>query len=81
MLSKLFRSTPKWQSIKSQKRIEAIRELLPEQEKDLEILTQLAKEDSEPAVRREAVQKLHDLDILMQIQKRDLEAAVREASS
>ncbi|MBP7179127.1 MAG: DUF349 domain-containing protein [Moraxellaceae bacterium] len=81
MLSKLFRSTPKWQSIKSQKRIEAIRELLPEQEKDLEILTQLAKEDSEPAVRREAVQKLHDLDILMQIQKRDLEAVVREAAA
>lgn len=80
MLSKLFRSTPKWQSIKSQKRIEAIRELLPEQDKDLEILTRLAREDSEPAVRREAVRKLHDLDILMQIQKRDLEAVVREAA-
>lgn len=81
MLSKLFRSTPKWQSIKSQKRIEAIQELQPEREKDVEILTRLAKEDSEPAVRREAVVKLHDFDILMQIQKRDLEAAVREAAS
>lgn len=80
MLSKLFRSTPKWQSIKSQKRIEAIRELQPGQDGDLDILTRLAREDSEPAVRREAVQKLHDFDILMQIQKRDLEAVVREAA-
>ncbi len=80
MLSKLFRTTPKWQSIKSQKRIEAIGELLPDQDKDLEILTRLAKEDSEPAVRREAVKKLHDFDILMQIQKRDLEAIVRDAA-
>ncbi|HCT39687.1 MAG TPA: hypothetical protein DF427_00605 [Moraxellaceae bacterium] len=80
MLSKLFRTTPKWQSIKSQKRIEAIGELSPDQGKDLEILTRLAKEDSEPAVRREAVKKLHDFDILMQIQKRDLEAVVRDAA-
>lgn len=81
MLSKLFRSTPKWQSIKSQKRIEAIHELQPERDADTEILTRLAREDSEPAVRREAVRKLHDFDILMQIQKRDLEAMVREAAS
>lgn len=81
MLSKLFRSTPKWQSIKSQKRIEAIHELQPERDADLEILTRLAREDSEPAVRRDAVRKLHDFDILMQIQKRDLEAMVREAAS
>lgn len=81
MLSKLFRTTPKWQSIKSQKRIEAIQELSPGQEKDVEILTRLAKEDSEPAVRREAVRKLHDFDILMQIQRRDLEAMVRDAAS
>lgn len=80
MLSKLFRSTPKWQNIKSQKRIEAIQELRPELESDIEILTRLAKEDSEPAVRREAVGKLHDFDILSQIQKRDLEAVVRDAA-
>ena len=80
MLSKLFRSTPKWQSIKAQKRIEAIQALQPEREPDLEILTRLAREDSEPAVRREAVGKLHDIDILMQIQKRDLEAMVRDAA-
>lgn len=81
MLSKLFRTTPKWQSIKSQKRIEAIQTLSPELDNDVEILTRLAKEDSEPAVRREAVKKLHDFDILMQIQKRDLEAMVREAAT
>ncbi len=80
MLSKLFRSTPKWQSIKSQKRIEAIQELQPDREPDLDILTRLAREDSEPAVRREAVGKLHDIDILMQLQKRDLEAMVRDAA-
>jgi len=81
MLSKLFRTTPKWQSIKSQKRIEAIQELSPDLDKDIEILARLAKEDSEPAVRREAVKKLHDFDILMQIQKRDLEAIVRDAAA
>lgn len=81
MLSKLFRTTPKWQSIKSQKRIEAIQTLSPELDNDVEILTRLAKEDSEPAVRREAIKKLHDFDILMQIQKRDLEAMVREAAT
>lgn len=81
MLSKLFRSTPKWQSPKSQKRIEALAELDATQEKDLPILLKLAREDSEPAVRRQAVQQLHDLDVIAQIQKRDLEAPVREAAT
>lgn len=81
MLDRLFRSTPKWQSPKSQKRIEALAELDPGVEKDRVILLKLAREDSEPAVRREAVQFLSDLDVIVQIQKRDLEAPVREAAT
>lgn len=78
MLKQLFRPSPKWQSPKSQRRIEAIAEFQPEQPADLEILTKMAREDSEPAVRREAVRKLYDLELLSQIQRRDLEAMVRD---
>ncbi|MDF2445207.1 MAG: hypothetical protein K0S46_443 [Moraxellaceae bacterium] len=81
MLGNLFRSTPKWQSPKSQKRIEALAELDPASEKELQILLKLAREDSEPAVRREAVKYLTDLEVIAQIQKRDLEAPVREAAT
>lgn len=81
MLNRLFRSTPKWQSPKSQKRIEALAELDLSQEKERGILLKLAREDSEPAVRREAVKLLSDLDVIVQIQKRDLEAPVREAAT
>ncbi|MDP2227215.1 MAG: hypothetical protein Q8J78_07030, partial [Moraxellaceae bacterium] len=81
MLSKLFRSTPKWQSPKAQKRIEAIAALRPELDTDGFILTQLARSDSEPSVRREAVARLHDLDTVTQIQKRDLDAGVRDAAT
>jgi hypothetical protein len=81
MLKQLFRPTPKWQSPKSQRRIEAIAEFQPEQTKDLDILVRMAREDSEPAVRREAVRKLHDLDLLQQIQRKDLDATVREAAA
>jgi hypothetical protein len=80
MLSKIFRSTPAWQSPKSQKRIEALRHLDATIEKELTILLKLARDDSEPAVRREAVKHLVDLDVIAQIQKRDLDAAVREAA-
>ncbi|HEX4870379.1 MAG TPA: DUF349 domain-containing protein [Moraxellaceae bacterium] len=81
MLKNLFRSAPKWQSPKSQKRIEALAELDLGNEKDRQVLLKLAREDSEPAVRREAVRYLSDLDVITQIQKRDLEAAVREAAA
>lgn len=81
MLKNLFKSTPKWQSPKSQKRIEALAELDLRNEKDQQVLLRLAREDSEPAVRREAVKFLSDLDIIAQIQKRDLEATVRDAAS
>lgn len=81
MLGRLFRSTPKWQSPKSQKRIEALAELDPGIEKELQILLKLARDDSEPAVRREAVRHLFDLEVIAQIQKRDLDASVRDAAS
>lgn len=81
MLKNLFRSAPKWQSPKSQKRIEALAELDLGNEKDRQVLLKLAREDSEPAVRREAVRYLSDLDVITQVQKRDLEAAVREAAA
>ncbi|MCC2638173.1 MAG: hypothetical protein K0Q68_1892 [Moraxellaceae bacterium] len=81
MLSRLFSSTPKWQSPKSNKRIEALAELDLATEKDLQILLKLAREDSEPAVRREAVKRLPDPEIIAQIQKRDLDAGVREAAT
>lgn len=81
MLKRLFKSDPKWQSPKSQKRIDALAELDLAQEKDRVILLKLAREDSEPAVRRAAVHHLSDLDVIVQIQKRDLEATVREAAT
>ncbi len=81
MLSKLFKTLPKWQSPKSQKRLEAVAEFNPGHEKDAFLLTQLARSDSEPAVRRAAVARLHDLDAITQIQKRDLDAGVREAAT
>lgn len=81
MLGRLFSSTPKWQSPKSQKRIEALAELDPGIEKELQILLKLSRDDSEPAVRREAVRHLLDLEVIAQIQKRDLDASVRDAAS
>lgn len=81
MLSKIFRSTPAWQSPKSQKRIEALRTLDAANEKELQILLKLARDDSEPAVRREAVKHLADLDVIAQIYKRDLDATVRESAA
>lgn len=81
MLNKLFRSTPKWQSPKSQKRIAALAELNPAAEQEWQVLLRLARDDGEPAVRREAVKYLAALDILAQIQKRDLDATVREAAA
>ncbi|MDQ8038568.1 MAG: DUF349 domain-containing protein [Pedobacter sp.] len=81
MLKRLFSRAPKWQSPKSQKRIEALAELDLSQEKDAGILLKLAREDSEPAVRRAAVAFLTDVDVISQIQKRDLEAQVRDAAT
>jgi len=81
MLKQIFGATPKWQSPKSQRRLEAIAELQTGEPKDLEVLSTLAREDSEPAVRREALKKLYDIDLLQQIQRRDLEASVRDAAS
>lgn len=81
MLKQLFSRAPKWQSPKSQKRIEALAELDLAQEKDAGILLKLAREDSEPAVRRAAVALLTDVDAINQIQKRDLEAQVRDAAT
>ncbi|MDI1302950.1 MAG: DUF349 domain-containing protein [bacterium] len=81
MLSRLFSSVPKWQSPKAQKRIEALAELKPGNEKDAWVLLKLAREDGEPAVRRAAVKYLHDFDVITQIQKRDLDASVREAAA
>jgi hypothetical protein len=81
MLKQIFGSTPKWQSPKSQRRLEAIAELQTDQVKDVEVLSKLAREDSEPLVRREAIKKLYDIDLLQQIQRRDLEASVRDAAS
>lgn len=80
MLKRLFGSEPKWQSPKSQKRIEALADLDLAQEKDAGILLKLAREDSEPAVRRAAIAFLTDADVITQIQKRDLEASVRDAA-
>lgn len=81
MLSRLFSTVPKWQSPKAQKRIEALAELKPGNEHDAGILLRLAKEDSEPAVRRAALNYLNDVDALLHIQKRDLDASVREAAT
>lgn len=81
MLKQLFRTTPKWQSPKSQKRIEALAELDLKNARDSEILLKLAREDSEPAVRRAAIAWLADPDVITQIQKRDLEASVRETAT
>lgn len=78
MLSRIFRPAPKWQSQKAKKRIEALATLNITEEKDLEVLLRLAREDNEPAVRREAVKYLHDADVITQIQKRDLDPVVRE---
>ncbi len=81
MLKRLFGSEPKWQSPKSQKRIDALAELDLHQEQDAGILLKLAREDSEPAVRRAAIAWLTDADVITQIQKRDLEASVRDAAT
>ncbi|MGH8493851.1 MAG: DUF349 domain-containing protein [Moraxellaceae bacterium] len=81
MLKRLFGGEPKWQSPKSQKRIDALAELDLAQPKDADILLKLAREDSEPAVRRAAIGYLTDADAITQIQKRDLEASVREAAA
>ncbi len=81
MLKRLFGGEPKWQSPKAQKRIEALAALDLAQEKDAGILLKLAREDSEPAVRRAAIARLTDADVIAQIQKRDLEASVREAAT
>jgi hypothetical protein len=81
MLDRLFNSAPKWQSPKAQKRIEALAALDPAQEHDLQVLLRLAREDSEAAVRREAVRHLGDPEVLTQIQRRDLEDSVREAAT
>lgn len=80
MLKQLFGSTPKWQSPKSQRRLEAVAELQSSVPAEMDVLVKLASEDSEPAVRREAVKKLVNIDLLQQIQRRDLEAPVREAA-
>ena len=55
--------------------------LNPALEHDLWVLLRLAREDSEPAVRREAVRHLTDPEVLTQIQRRDLDDSVREAAT
>ena len=78
MISPLFTAEPKWQNPKPQKRIEALSELDLGNDKDAEILLALARDDSESAVRREAVKFLRDMDALTQIQNRDSDAGVRD---
>lgn len=81
MLSQLFRSTPKWQSPKAQKRIEALTTLAPGNDKDDWILLKLAREDSDATVRCEAVAHVQDPDIVSQIHKRDADGSVRDAAA
>lgn len=80
MLS-IFRRTPKWQSPKADVRIEAIKNLQPDNADDAAILLTLARDDSDATVRQQAVSTLNDLDILSQIHKRDADEKVRQAAS
>lgn len=79
MLS-IFRSTPKWQSPKAQKRIEALADLRPGHDQDNEIRLKLARDDADAGVRRQAVLQLDDPDVIAQFQKRDADEGVREAA-
>lgn len=78
MFKKLFR--PKWEHARSAVRIEAIRGFDEANAEHQQLLTRLATQDSEPAVRREAVARLRDLELLASIQRRDLEAPVRDTA-
>lgn len=78
MFKKLFR--PKWENPRSAVRIDAIRGFDEADASHQQLLTRLATQDSEPAVRREAVARLRDLELLASIQRRDLEAPVREVA-
>lgn len=79
MFRNLFR--PKWESPKSQLRQQAIAAFQEDNPEHAGLLLKLAREDSEPAVRRDAVQKIGDLDVLTQIARKDLEAIVRDAAN
>lgn len=62
-LSKLFK--PKWQSKHTATRLEAIKELDPNIESDQKILLQLAENDSQPAVKKSAIEHITDTQDLI----------------
>lgn len=78
MFRQFFR--PKWESPKSQYRQQGIAELDESNCEHAQIIHRLAREDSEPVVRRDAVRKVADLEILDTVLRKDLESSVRDAA-
>ncbi|MFH0899589.1 MAG: DUF349 domain-containing protein, partial [Pseudomonadota bacterium] len=72
----LFR--PKWRHSDSETRIEAIRELAPD---ELQILSRVAREDEDARVRRAAVKRIQDSGILEQIAGSDTDEGVRNLAA
>jgi hypothetical protein len=69
-----FKPQPRWRHPEAAVRVAAI-DAIPDEEQDL--LLQLAREDSEPSVRRAAVAKLSDAGVLAEIARTDPDDSVR----
>jgi len=75
MFSKIFR--PKWQHRKAEVRIAALNELDAQDP----VLVQLAGNDADPAVRRQALRRIGDLSSLVHLVAAEPDEAVREIAS
>ncbi|WP_210396196.1 DUF349 domain-containing protein [Motiliproteus sediminis] len=78
ILTNLFR--PKWQHPRSDVRKKAVGNLDPGQDNDQTILETIAREDRDPDVRRQALNKLVNVDCLSQLADHDVDAGVRQSA-
>ncbi|MBZ2187585.1 DUF349 domain-containing protein [Alcanivorax sp. JB21] len=79
MLGKLFK--PRWQHNSADQRLRAIGELSLDDPQTAQILTTLARGDSDASVRAGAAGRLHDFKLLDQLVRQDPDNLVRDAAA
>ncbi|MCH8543187.1 MAG: DUF349 domain-containing protein [Alcanivorax sp.] len=79
MLGKLFK--PRWQHSSADQRLRAIGELSLDDPQTAQILTTLARGDSDASVRAGAAGRLHDFKLLDQLVRQDPDNLVRDAAA
>jgi hypothetical protein len=75
-----LKPTPRWKHADSQVRLSAIQEFDLSREDAAEVLATVAREDTDPRVRRAAVARVDDPAVLAEVARQDTEETVRQSA-